>query len=84
VAFSPQANYTDWATATCRRNLMPTSVDKGMSRGQRGGSPTVVNLTVAKYNININQNWRADTNLAEDISRLADHILGNISIWTTV
>jgi hypothetical protein len=22
--FSPRANYTDWATATCRRNLMPT------------------------------------------------------------
>jgi hypothetical protein len=23
VAFSLQANYTDWATATCRRNLVP-------------------------------------------------------------
>jgi hypothetical protein len=42
VAFSPQANYTDWATATCRRNLVPTFVDRGVSRGQRGGSPTVV------------------------------------------
>jgi hypothetical protein len=27
VAFSPRANYTDWATATCRRNLVPTFVD---------------------------------------------------------
>jgi hypothetical protein len=45
VAFSPQANYTDWATATCRRNLVPTFVDRGVSRGQRGGSPTVVNLS---------------------------------------
>jgi hypothetical protein len=24
VALSPRANYTDWATATCRRNLMST------------------------------------------------------------
>jgi hypothetical protein len=26
VAFSPQANYTDWSTATCRWNLVPTFV----------------------------------------------------------
>jgi hypothetical protein len=39
VAFSPKANYTDWATATCQRNVMPTFVDRGVSRGQRGGSP---------------------------------------------
>jgi hypothetical protein len=26
VALSPQANYTDVATATCRKNLVPTSV----------------------------------------------------------
>jgi hypothetical protein len=45
VAFSPQANYTDWATATGRRNLVPTFVDRGVSRGQRGGSPRVVNLS---------------------------------------
>jgi hypothetical protein len=44
-AFSPQANYTDWATAICRRIIMPSSVDRGVSRGQRGGSPTVVNLS---------------------------------------
>jgi hypothetical protein len=44
VALSPQVNYTDWATATCRRNLVPTIVDRWVSRGQRGGSPTVVNL----------------------------------------
>jgi hypothetical protein len=42
---SLHANYTDWSTATCRRNLVPTFVDRGMSRGQRGGSPTVVNLS---------------------------------------
>jgi hypothetical protein len=42
VVFSPQANYTDWATVTCWRNLEPTSADRGVSRGQRGGSPTVV------------------------------------------
>jgi hypothetical protein len=45
VALSPQANYTDWATATCRRNLVPTFVDRGVSRGQRGGFPAVVNLS---------------------------------------
>jgi hypothetical protein len=44
VAFSPQANYADGATATCRRNLVLTFADRGVSRGQRGGSPTVVNL----------------------------------------
>jgi hypothetical protein len=44
VALSPQENYTDWATATCRRNLVPTFVDRDASRGQRGGSPTGVNL----------------------------------------
>jgi hypothetical protein len=45
VALSPQANYTNWATATCRRNLVPTFVDRGVSCGQRGGSPTVVILS---------------------------------------
>jgi hypothetical protein len=45
VALSPQENYTDRATATCRRNLVPTFVDRGVSHGQRGGSPTVVNLS---------------------------------------
>jgi hypothetical protein len=45
VALSPQANYTDWATATCWRNLVPTFVDRGVWRGQCGGSPTVVNLS---------------------------------------
>jgi hypothetical protein len=33
------------ATAACRRNLVPTFVGKGVSRGQRGGTPTVVNLS---------------------------------------
>jgi hypothetical protein len=45
VALRPRANYTDWSTATCRRNLVSTFVDRGVSRGQRGGSPTVVNLS---------------------------------------
>jgi hypothetical protein len=45
VDLSPLTNYTDWATATCRRNLVPTFVARGVSRGQRGGSPTVVNLS---------------------------------------
>jgi hypothetical protein len=45
VAFSPQANSTDWETATCQRNLVPTFADRGVSRGQSGGSPTAVNLS---------------------------------------
>jgi hypothetical protein len=40
VAFSPQANYTDWATATGRRISVPTFVDRGVSRDLRSGSPT--------------------------------------------
>jgi hypothetical protein len=45
VAFRPQANYTDWATAIGRRILVPTFGDRRMSRGQRGGNPTVVNFS---------------------------------------
>jgi hypothetical protein len=33
VAFSPQANYTDRAIANCRRNLVPTFVERGVSHG---------------------------------------------------
>jgi hypothetical protein len=49
VALSPslsaRANYTDRTTATCWRNLVPTFVDRWVSHGQHGGSPTVVNLS---------------------------------------
>jgi hypothetical protein len=45
MTLSPQANYTECATATCRRNLVPIFVDRGVSRDQRGGSPTVINLS---------------------------------------
>jgi hypothetical protein len=45
VAFSPQANYTDWTTATCWRNLLQTFADREVSRSQRGGSHTAVNLS---------------------------------------
>jgi hypothetical protein len=45
VALSPRANFTDYATATCRRNLVTTFVEKGVLRGQRGGSLTAVNLS---------------------------------------
>jgi hypothetical protein len=51
VAFSPQVNYTDWATATGRRTLVPNFVDRGVSRGQRGGLPTAVILTFLERNI---------------------------------
>jgi hypothetical protein len=45
VALSLQENYTDWSTANCWRNLLPTFADRGVSRGQRGGSLTAVNLS---------------------------------------
>jgi hypothetical protein len=51
VALSPRANYTDWSTANCRRNLVSTFVDRGVSRGQRGGPLTVVNLSKPHINI---------------------------------
>jgi hypothetical protein len=46
VTFSPQANYIDWSTATGRRILVPTFADRGVSRGQRGGIFTAVNLSL--------------------------------------
>jgi hypothetical protein len=45
VALSPQVNYTDCATVTCRRNLVPIFSDRVVSRGQGGGFPTVVNVS---------------------------------------
>jgi hypothetical protein len=45
VTLSPQTNYTDWATATCWGYLVPTFVDRGVSRDKRGGSPEVVSLS---------------------------------------
>jgi hypothetical protein len=37
---SPRANYTDRSLSV---KLMPTFVDRGVLRSQRGGSPTAVN-----------------------------------------
>jgi hypothetical protein len=45
MAFSPQANYTNWSTASGRQILEPTFVDRGVLRGQRSGSLTTVNLS---------------------------------------
>jgi hypothetical protein len=46
MAISPQVNYTNWATATSRWILVPIFVDRGVSRGQRGGNPMAVNLSI--------------------------------------
>jgi hypothetical protein len=40
-----QANYPEWATATGLWILVSTFVDRGVSRGQRGGTTTAVNLS---------------------------------------
>jgi hypothetical protein len=45
MPLSQHANYTNSATATCQRNLVQPIVDRRVSRGQCGGSPTVVNLS---------------------------------------
>jgi hypothetical protein len=45
MAFSPQANSTDWSTATGRRILMQTFMGRGVWSGQHGGTPTAVNLS---------------------------------------
>jgi hypothetical protein len=50
MAFSPQASYTDWAAATDRRILVRTFADGGLSRGQRGRTPTAVNLSFLDRN----------------------------------
>jgi hypothetical protein len=44
-ALSPQENYTDWATATGRRIIVPPFIDRRVSRSQRGGIPMAVNLS---------------------------------------
>jgi hypothetical protein len=45
-AFSPQVNYTNWTTVTCRRLLMSPFADGvGGSRGQCCGRRTAVNLS---------------------------------------
>jgi hypothetical protein len=71
VAFSPQANYTDWATATCRRNLVPTFMDRGVSHGQRGGSPTIVNLSFLDRKMCIYQVYNVFNHLPQTIKILA-------------
>jgi hypothetical protein len=47
VAFSPQANYTDWATTTGRRISVPTFGDRGVLRrtlDYRGNKPVQTNV----------------------------------------
>jgi hypothetical protein len=51
MAFSLQTNYTDWGTATGRQILVPTFVDKTVSRGQLSRTPTAVNLSFLDRNV---------------------------------
>jgi hypothetical protein len=44
LALSLQSNYTEWATATGRPILVPTSADRGVSCCQHGGKPTAVSF----------------------------------------
>jgi hypothetical protein len=45
VVLSAQGKYTDRSTDICRRILVLIFADRGVSRGQRGGTPTAVNLS---------------------------------------
>jgi hypothetical protein len=45
MTLNPHMNYTDSANATSRRILVPTFVERGVSLGQHGGTPTAVNLS---------------------------------------
>jgi hypothetical protein len=58
VALSPQVNYTDWSTATCQQNLVPTFVDRGVLRGQHGGSRTIVNISFLDRSCYFSFKWR--------------------------
>jgi hypothetical protein len=42
LAFTIQANYTDWATATGLQILLPTFMDRVVSCVQRGWNPQPV------------------------------------------
>jgi hypothetical protein len=44
VAFSPQANYTDWATAAGRRILLPNFADRRYCRPDDGGAKILRNV----------------------------------------
>jgi hypothetical protein len=76
VALSPQANYTDWATATCRRNLVLTFVDRGVLRGQRGGSRTVVNLSFLDR-----RSVLTNPQMSEDNFREVEKLFACLSRW---
>jgi hypothetical protein len=43
--FFPQVNYTAWATATGRQNLVASFMDRRVLYGQHGGSSTAINLS---------------------------------------
>jgi hypothetical protein len=44
MAYSPQANYTDWSITTGQRILVATFADKGVSHGQCGRTHMAINL----------------------------------------
>jgi hypothetical protein len=44
-AFRPKGNYPDWSVAAGWRILVLTFADRGVSRGQHGGSSATVNLS---------------------------------------
>jgi hypothetical protein len=66
MALSPQANYTDWATAIYRRNLVPTFVDREVSRGLSSSSSiitTQITITSWHNNSQLNTHWMISLDL---------------------
>jgi hypothetical protein len=49
VALGPQANYTERGTATCRRNLVPTFVDRGVAWSARRESVYMADAVLLTY-----------------------------------
>jgi hypothetical protein len=75
VALSPQANYTDRTTATCWRNVVSTFADRGVSCFQRGGSPTVVNLSPPdRAHSGTALNWFRKQIIEHDEERYRQHL----------
>jgi hypothetical protein len=89
AALSPQANYTDWASASCRQNLVPSFVDRRVSRGQRGGSPTVVILsfldrTHGGYNRPVNGRSNSGPGFCSSRIDTSEHgVLGWDVLWNS-
>jgi hypothetical protein len=82
--FSPQAKYTDRATAACRRSLVPTFADRGcrvVSATNPHGRSRNLNICVFLKNIyetyRIHKLWEISL-----LSKKVHHYLKDFSVWS--